>query len=167
MLELIRGTTRSVVHCRVKLRATRLIRLFNTYFPSVISLIGISWLAFIWVEIGEHIIISRREALLSFLRLIERDNTIIPAAIVQFVMRAASLSFWLHVDHSLLVQDLDLIEQFRVFLLYLVSVLIYLLELLGELGKALKELLYHDNAKHQALAIPAESFNDKLQSDTL
>ena len=82
-------------------------------------------------------------------------------------MRTTSLSLWLHVNHGLLVQDLYLIEQFRVLLLNLIPVLIYLLKLLWELWQALKELLYNDNSEHQTLAISAERLYDKLKSDTL
>ena len=82
-------------------------------------------------------------------------------------MGAASFSVWFNINHSLLVKLFNSSKQLWVLLLNFVPVLIDLLELLGELGQALKEFLDHDNAEHEALAIAAEGLNDELQSDSL
>ena len=87
--------------------------------------------------------------------------------ILELVVGTTSLRFRFHIDHGLLVEHLNFIEQFGIFLLDLFSILVNLLELFGELGQALQELLYNNDSKHEALAIPTESLDHKFQSNSL
>ena len=60
MLELVRGTARGVVQAWIELRATGLVRFLYASFASVVSLVGVtSWLAFVGVKTGEHVVVSR------------------------------------------------------------------------------------------------------------
>ena len=57
MPELVCGTARGIV---IELRATGLVRFLYTSLSNVISLVGVtSWLAFVRIKTGEHVIVSR------------------------------------------------------------------------------------------------------------
>ena len=69
--------------------------------------------------------------------------------------------------HVLLIKIIQLLIKSRVFFPNLISVCIYLLELLWKIWQTVKEFFDYNNAKHESLAISSECFNHEFQSNAL
>ena len=82
-------------------------------------------------------------------------------------MRAIGLSFGLNFSHRSLEQLFNFLVELWVLLQDLIPIGIYLLELFWEFRETLEELFDNNDAKHEALAVSAESLDHKLESDTL